>query len=69
MMDERRPSPAAYLIGEGIRPPQPAHISTPVRPSALSTPHIPRNSAIPRAGDCWPGAVRFVSGNTAPTHR
>lgn len=69
MMDEQRPSPAAYLIGEGILPPQPAHISTPVRPSALSTPHIPRNSAIARAGDCWAGAVLFVSRTTAPTHK
>lgn len=68
MMDERRPLPAAYLTGEGMRPPQPAHISTPVRPSVLSTPHIPRNSAIPRADDYRPGAVRFVPRDTVPTH-
>lgn len=67
-LDEPRPSPAAYLTGEGMRPPQPAHISTPVRPSALNTPHIPRNSAITRADDCWPGAVRSVSRNTVPAH-
>lgn len=50
-LNERRPSPAAYLIDEGMRPPQPAHISTPVRPSAFSTLHIPRNSAIARADE------------------
>lgn len=67
-MGERRPTPAAYLTGEGIRPPQAAHISTPVRPSSLSAFHTPRNSAIARAGDCWPGAVQLVSRNTVPRH-
>lgn len=42
---------AAYLSGEGMRPPQPAQISAPERPSALSAPHTPRSSAIAGAED------------------
>lgn len=74
MTDVRRPSPAAYLSGEGMRPPQPAHISAPERPSALSTPHMARNSAIARVDDALAphgsqaAAVVVVPHTTMPTH-
>lgn len=75
MTDVRRPSPAAYLSGEGMRPPQPAHISAPERPSALSTPHMARNSAIARVDDALAphgsqaaAVVVVVPHTTMPTH-